>query len=167
MNQDIVFTKTPDSLDRLKSRELHLSSKLKIVYLLIDGQSTLRQMHDKAKIFDDLEVHLEKLVNLGLIQVVNKDWGDINTDLITRNNSHRSLNSSARLEKIRALLIDSTILILGKKSVKPVQIIREAYLTRRDLNRAAHQSTKTVRSLKNDKMAWELSRKFAAIFARY
>lgn len=167
MNQNIIFSKTKASLDTLKSHSLRIGSRLKFTYMLVDGQTTVGRLRKKTQVLSDLESYLEWLAMQGYIRVNSNDWDDI-----AFQNSGKELPDFIRstddpLKTIRSMLIDYTIMVLGKHAHKPVQIIRDAEPTFSGLYQATEKSVKTARLLIDEEDSEILKNKYNGILNIY
>lgn len=70
MDQDIVFAKTPKGEEEMATRRHGLSAAMRRVLILVDGHSSVAQLHDKAQVLPDLERALEALFRGGFIRAI-------------------------------------------------------------------------------------------------
>lgn len=62
MNQNIVLQKTSNGISELATRKQRLSPALRMVLILVDGQSSIKGLRRKAPGLKDLEKYLDELV---------------------------------------------------------------------------------------------------------
>ena len=61
MDNHLVFSRTAKGIEELDTRKYRLSAELRRVLILVDGHSTVDELHKKALVFNDLEYSLESL----------------------------------------------------------------------------------------------------------
>jgi hypothetical protein len=61
MNSHLVFSRSAKGIEELDTRRYKLSAELRRVLILVDGHSTVGDLHKKALVFNDLEYSLESL----------------------------------------------------------------------------------------------------------
>lgn len=61
MNNHLVFSRTSKGIEEMDTRKYRLSTELRRVLILVDGHSTVEELHKKALVFNDLEYSLESL----------------------------------------------------------------------------------------------------------
>lgn len=94
---DSPLIRTEDGTEKMRARSSDISPKLRSVLFLVDGQTTFRQLLDRAGSLSSLlETQLRELVRLGLIAATNTIGNKLSTDTVdattpfARNTTHKA-----------------------------------------------------------------------------
>ncbi|MDZ7661130.1 hypothetical protein [Thiohalophilus sp.] len=95
-----------------------------MVLILVDGQSDINQLHNKAVGVDGLEQALERLALDGFIEANNKAWQPL--DVIPEQTDELESDGSFDARAVKAKLVDAAILVLGNDAGKITKMLHEA-----------------------------------------
>lgn len=164
MDTSIVFSKTNLGQQAIATRNVELDRKLRMVLILVDGNSDITQLHNKASGVDGLEQALEKLAMDGFIKADNQAWQPMRTTLEYVNATTTGNNIDT--QAIKAKLIDAAILVLGHDADKVVKKLREAPDTMDGLELAIKRCKQLVDLTIDEKRATELKQKCLEIIGK-
>lgn len=124
MDTTLVFSKTRFGEQAIATRSANLDRKLRMVLILVDGQSDINQLHNKAVGVDGLEQALERLALDGFIEANNKAWQPL--DVIPEQTDELESDGSFDARAVKAKLVDAAILVLGNDAGKITKMLHEA-----------------------------------------
>lgn len=163
MHSSIIFSKTRLGEEAIANRSLQLDRKLRLVLILVDGHSDIKQLQNKATAIDGLEQALEQLALEGFIQPDNEAWQPVYRDTL---HGHEGMEDSSDPQVIKARLVDAAILVLGKDAEKIIKVLHEAPDTLDGLEEAVTRCKKIVDLTIDENRSAELKRKCLEIIGR-
>ncbi|MEJ2361222.1 MAG: hypothetical protein P8Z75_07315 [Gammaproteobacteria bacterium] len=164
MDTSIVFSKTNLGQQAIATRNATLDRKLRMVLILVDGNSDINQLHNKAAGVDGLEQALEKLAMGGFIQADNKAWQPMES---TPEYTHTTaIGENVDTQDVKAKLIDAAILVLGNEAGKVVKKLQEAPDTLEGLEQAVKRCKQLVDLTIDETRSAELKQKCLEIIGK-
>lgn len=164
MDTAIVFSKTRFGEQAIATRRANLDRKLRMVLILVDGQSDINQLHSKAAGLDGLEQALERLALDGFIEANNKAWQPL--DARPEQSEDLESDGSFDAQAVKAKLVDAAILVLGNDAEKITRMLREAPDTPDGLEAAITRCKKMVDLTIDEGRSAELRNKCLEIIGR-
>jgi len=164
MDTSIVFAKTDLGLQAIATRNVDLDRKLRLVLILVDGNSDITQLRNKAAGVDGLEQALERLAMDGFIRADNLAWQpmSITPEYVNTTTAGNNIETQA----IKAKLVDAAILVLGHDADKVVKKLREAPDTMDGLEQAIKRCKQLVDLTIDETRATELKQKCLEIIGK-
>jgi len=164
MDTTLVFSKTRFGEQAIATRSANLDRKLRMVLILVDGQSDITQLHNKAAGVDGLEQALERLALDGFIEANNKAWQSLNT--IPEQTDDLESDGSFDARAVKARLVDAAILVLGNDAGKITTMLHEAPDTPDGLEAAILRCKKMVDLTIDENRSAELKQKCLEIIGK-
>ncbi len=122
MNNRLVFSRTAKGVEELDTRKYRISAELRRVLILVDGHSTVEELHKKALVFNDLEHTLESLSRHGFINA-----GKATNSAVIDSEQYRA--REVRQDGAKWQIVDLARRILGEKQA---DVISKKILTTDD-----------------------------------
>ncbi|MFP4609631.1 MAG: hypothetical protein ACLFQT_01290 [Thiohalophilus sp.] len=135
-----------------------------MVLILVDGQSDINQLHNKAAGFDGLEQALERLALDGFIEANNKAWQPV--EAISEQTDELENDGSFNARAVKARLVDAAILVLGNDAEKITKMLHEAPDTPDGLEAAILRCKKMVDLTIDEGRSAELKQKCLEIIGK-
>lgn len=164
MDTSLVFSKTRSGEQAIATRSANLDRKLRMILILVDGQSDINQLHDKAAGVDGLEQALERLALDGFIEANNKAWQPL--DAMPEQTGEVESDGSFDAQAVKAKLVDAAILVLGNEAGKITKMLHEAPDTPDGLEAAILRCKKMVDLTIDEGRSVELKQKCLEIIGK-
>lgn len=164
MDTSIVFSKTNLGQKAIATRTVALDRKLRMVLILVDGNSDITQLHNKATSVEGLEQALEKLAMNGFIEANNQAWQPMDV----KHENVKAISPSPHVDarSVKAKLIDAAILVLGNEADMVVKKLREAPDTMDGLEEAIKRCKQLVDLTIDETRSAELKQKCLEIIGK-
>lgn len=164
MDTSLIFSKTRFGEQAIATRSANLDRKLRMVLILVDGQSDINQLHNKAAGFDGLEQALEQLALDGFIEADNKAWQPLGST--PEQAGELESDGYFDAQAVKARLVDAAILVLGDDAEKITKMLHEAPDTPDGLEAAILRCKKMVDLTIDENRSAELKQKCLEIIGK-
>ena len=171
MNTQLVFARTDKGNTELDARTYRLPRKLRTVLILVDGKSSLAQLHVKAMGLPELEGSLEDLAMNGFIRPNARSWDTRVGPSHGRRNHYegeerRRYDRDSAFTPIRARLIDLAILTFGAGADNFVGKFRQAPANWKGFETAIAECRTLVAAVLDQKRAGEFESKCWSVLTK-
>jgi len=156
MAKPVVFSRTGKGKDEIETRQYHLSAKLRMVLILVDGVSDVEKLAEKGG-GPDLAAALEELSHLGFIQV---------RSATLQPSSFATPAVPVTGTSIKAELIRISREILGAHADRVVKKIEESADGKEALGATLRNCIELVRLVVDEKKSAELEKRYIEAFKR-
>lgn len=156
MDKHVVFSRTGKGKDEIETRQYHLSAKLRMVLILVDGVSDVGKLAEKAGV-PDLAAALDELAQHGFIQ---------DRHAAPQPPSFAAAAAPMASPPIKAELIRISRDILGAHADKVIRRIEESPDNKEALGATLRNCIELVRLVVDEKKSAELGKKYTETFKR-